>query len=349
MRQLSVAVPGHLFHADPQTGAGRVWETVLPRLAGHANVHARPLGGVRRWRSWIPRGPDAWLAPGHCGSLAVNEPLVALVHGTPWTVAPEVWDLVDHGFAQRFIALTDATLSSAAHVIVPSTYARHCLQSGYDFDESQVTVVPHGVDTSVFHPGRQGGRSLVARMLGHERPYVMFASVAAPHKNLPLLMHAMDALARRGFPHALVIAGPSRPAAGDPLAEISERLSTLRDRTVWTGQVEDDRLAALMAEADAFCLPSLLDSFGLTVLEALSCGTPVVVSNRGALPEVVDGAALVIEPSATAVGAALEEILSDPGTATRLRAAGPDRARQLTWERTALGWLDAIKLAASAG
>jgi glycosyltransferase involved in cell wall biosynthesis len=102
-----------------------------------------------------------------------------------------------------------------------------------------------------------------------------------------------------------------------------------------------------MAEADAFCLPSLYEGFGLTVLEAMACGTPVVVSDRGALPEVVGDAGLVVPPTAGAVADALIRVLEDRSLADRLEADGVSRARQFTWSRTAAGWLNVLQQAAN--
>jgi len=100
-----------------------------------------------------------------------------------------------------------------------------------------------------------------------------------------------------------------------------------------------------MAEADAFCLPSLYEAFGLTALEAIACGAPTVVSSTGALPEVVGDAALLAEPTSHGLANALERVLTDGELAARLREAGPERARRMTWEKTADGWLTALRAA----
>jgi len=209
-------------------------------------------------------------------------------------------------------------------------------------------VVPHGVDLAVFNPARAGGRRLVSAALGEDRPYVLFASIPSiRQKNLAALKKAMTRLAARGLPHALVIAGGT--AGGEPpelLEEIAADLPGVAGRVAWLGRVDDAQLAGLMAEADAFCLPSLFEAFGLTALEALASGAPVVASNRGALPEVVGEAAVVSEPSPDGLEAALLRVLSDPHLAERLRAAGPERAATMTWGRTAEGWLRALELAA---
>jgi alpha-1,3-rhamnosyl/mannosyltransferase len=103
-----------------------------------------------------------------------------------------------------------------------------------------------------------------------------------------------------------------------------------------------------MAGASAYCLPSLYEGFGLTVLEAMACGAPVVVSDRGSLPEVVGQAGVIVAPDVQAVSSALGALLSDPDRAQRLGAAGAQRAAAFTWERTADGWLRVLLAARDA-
>jgi glycosyltransferase involved in cell wall biosynthesis len=100
-----------------------------------------------------------------------------------------------------------------------------------------------------------------------------------------------------------------------------------------------------MAEADAFCLPSFFEGFGLPALEAMACGVPVVVSDRGALPEVVGEAGLVVAPEPAPIQDALRRVLSDRCLAQKLGAAGLRRASGFSWRRTAEGWLAALQRA----
>jgi glycosyltransferase involved in cell wall biosynthesis len=296
------------------------------------------------------RRPDVWLLPAHGRPVSRREPVVAVIHGSAWMLDPEVLEFMPGAYAEPFVASTEATLANAALAIVPSEFTRRGLVEGGAMPEERVAVVPHGVDLEVFSPSREGGRRLVAAALGEERPYVLFASIPSiRQKNLTALKDAMTRLAARGLPHALVIAGGT--AGGEPpglLGEIAADLPGFAGRVAWLGQVGDAELAELMAEADAFCLASLFEAFGLTALEALACGAPVVVSNRGALPEVVGDAALLAEPSSEALEAALLRVLTDDRLTKRLRAAGPERAATMTWERTADGWLRALERAAGA-
>jgi glycosyltransferase involved in cell wall biosynthesis len=237
---------------------------------------------------------------------------------------------------------------SASVVIVPSEYTRRGLTEGYGIPEECVRVVPHGVDAAVFSPSRGGGAAQAAAALGNDRPYILFASIPSVlQKNLSALKQAVTGLAERGLPHGLVIAGGT--AGGETqamLEEIAADLPGFPGRVAWVGHVGDRELAGLMAGADAFCLPSLFESFGLTALEAMACGAPVIASNRGALPEVVGDAAILSEPTPQALEEALYRILSDAGLARRLRSAARARAEGMSWERTAEGWLAALRQAA---
>jgi glycosyltransferase involved in cell wall biosynthesis len=340
VRRLAVAVPAEQFGIDARTGAGRVWSSVLPELRRHARVRA--AGRVRL------RRPDVWLLPAQGRPVRRREPIAAVIHGSAWLLDPAVLDLMPNTFAEPFVANAEATLERASVAIVPSDYTRRGLTDGFGFPAERVSTVPHGVDTDVFNPARGGGRAIVARELGEERPYVLFASIPSiRQKNLTALRAAMAVLAERGHPHALVIAG-GRAGGESPaeLAEIMAELPGFPGRVVWLGHVGDDELAGLMAEADAFCLPSLYEAFGLTALEALACGAPTVVSNAGALPEVVGEAALLADPTPDGLANALERVLTQREVAARLRKAGPERARRMTWERTAEGWLAALRAAA---
>jgi glycosyltransferase involved in cell wall biosynthesis len=340
VRRLAVAVPAEQFGVDARTGAGRVWAGVLPELRRHARVRA--AGRVRL------RRPDVWLLPAQGRPIAAPEPIAAVVHGSAWLLDPQVLELMPSSFAAPFVAGAEATLERASVAIVPSEYTRRGLTEGLGMADERVFVVPHGVDVRAFNPSRRGGRALVARKLGADTPYVLFASIPTiRQKNLTALRAAMTALAQRGLPHALVIAGGT--AGGESpaeLAEITAELPGFRGRVAWLGHVDDASLAGLMAEADAFCLPSLYEAFGLTALEALACGAPTVVSSTGALPEVIGDAGMLADPAPDALAETLERVLGDGELAARLRAAGPERARTMTWERTAQGWFEALRHAA---
>ena len=156
----------------------------------------------------------------------------------------------------------------------------------------------------------------------------------------------MARLIADGLPHVLAIAGGPAPDRADSAAlEAAARapLPGAPDRVVRVGTPSDAELAALMAGADAFCLPSLYEGFGLTALEAMACGAPVVAADRGALPEVVGGAGVLVAPTPAGIAGGLRRVLGDRAESERLRAAGPARAAAFPWSRTVAGWLGVLR------
>jgi glycosyltransferase involved in cell wall biosynthesis len=106
-------------------------------------------------------------------------------------------------------------------------------------------------------------------------------------------------------------------------------------------RVSEEELVGLYNVADVFVLPSLYEGFGLPVLEAMACGTPVVAANAASLPEVVGDAGLLVDPrSPEAIAEAIAQVLEDPALASDLRERGFQRARAFTWEQNALRTLE---------
>jgi glycosyltransferase involved in cell wall biosynthesis len=154
-------------------------------------------------------------------------------------------------------------------------------------------------------------------------PYVLFVGTPEPRKNLHRLLEAMTQLRGRGFPHRLVIAGAG--GWGDIRVAEGQALSL--------GRVSDDELVSLYAHSSCLALPSLHEGFGLTAVEAMAVGTPVVAGRGGALPEITGNAAVLVDPYDTgAISAGIERALHERD---KLVALGHDRAAQFKWERTA--------------
>lgn len=295
----------------------------------------------------LPVRPDVWLADGHGGALDVPGPLLVQVHELGWR-HPEVPGMFDPDWSSTIEAVTVATVADADRVITGSEFARRELAAGLGISTERIDVVPHGVDLKCFRPDRPGGRTMVAHALGTpgERPYVAFAASVHPRKNLSALRDAVAGLARRGFPHVLaVMAGPAldRADSSDLEQEAFAELPGAAGRLARIIRPCDDELAMLLSGADAFCLPSLSEGFGLTALEAMACGTPVVVSDRGALPELVGEAGLVVTPTAQALEEALAAVLSDRELTACLRDSARKRAAQYPWAATVRGWLEALE------
>jgi glycosyltransferase involved in cell wall biosynthesis len=319
-----------------------------------ARAAARPeLGGVERWARELELRLPA-LRP---GGYAVARPPVALVHRAghlweqavlparaaraharwllcPANLAPLAWPrtaVVLHDaaplrepgwYSSAYVAFQRAVLPRIARrarlVITVSEFSRRELAQLLQLDAGRIAVVPGGVDAR-FGPGADPGPARAA--LGLERPYVLTVASRTARKNLGVLQVAARRLGSEGID--LVAAGGDRPQFRDEAGTNGVRA---------LGHVDDELLPGLYAGAAAFVLPSLYEGFGLTCLEAMACGTPVVAADRGALPEVCAGAALYVNPEdPRSVVEGIEQALGD----ARLRAAGPARAAEFTWDRTA--------------
>lgn len=354
--RLRVGVPAPLLALAPAGGHGKVWHRVLNLLRSSVTLVPIDLDG-RPLRRSMRGPPDVVLADGHGDLPRARAPLVVEVHEAGW-FEPALRDTLTVEFYEHIAARTERAVHAAAQVITLSEAARRDLVRVYGLDPARVHGLHLGVDP-VFKSGAQGGRRLVARARTapvcagagsvSDSPYVLYAGTLHPRKNLMLLRTAMAALAAEGLPQVLAIAGGPAPDRADS-SEL-ERAATAElegqpGRIARLREPSDSELAALMAGADAFCLPSLYEGFGLTVAEAMACGAAVVVSDRGALPEVVGDGGLVVEPTAGALTAALRTVLTDAERAKELGRAAAGRARGFTWERTAAGWLAVLRRAA---
>lgn len=248
----------------------------------------------------------------------------------------------------RLLRGTEALAARADLWICVSEHTRVDLVRHYGVARGRTVVVPHGVDPSFAAAGADPARAAeVARRLElGGAPYFLFVGSVEPKKNLPLLLEAYGQAVERDRVRArLVIAG--RAAWGMPEADAAlARHPALRERVRFLGFVAQDDLPPLVAGARALLLPSRYEGFGMPVLEAMAAGTPVACSNRGALPEVSGGAALLHDPDDVAgIAEQLARLDADDALCENLRARGRAQAEPFTWRRCAEQTVDAYRMA----
>jgi glycosyltransferase involved in cell wall biosynthesis len=244
----------------------------------------------------------------------------------------------------------ERTLHVATRVIVPSEATRRDVIELYGVEPGRIATIPLGVDTLTFRPARDDEVRTVRRRFGIDGPYVVFLGLDR-RKNLPALAEAVRRIPAEDRPTLVLVGG--RPWDPDGRDRVREALDGVPPgslgRVVLTGYVPDGTKAALLGGADALVYPSLYEGFGLPVLEAMACGTPVIASDVAALPELVDGAGVLVDPADTdGLAERIGSIMADGELRGRLRAAGIERASGYSWDETARRTAAVLREAADA-
>ncbi len=256
-------------------------------------------------------------------------PAVLTVHDLSFARAPELLRARDRLLFRRFVP---GSLRRARRIIAVSEFTRRDLADAYDVPLDRITAIPNGVGEA-FRP-LPDARRLAAERLGLAEEYVLFVGALAPRKNPLALLEAFARVARLGGAHQLVLAGADR-GSGAAMRRRADELG-LTGRLRLLGHVAEADLPALYGAAEAVCVPSLYEGFGLPALEAMACGTPVIASGTTGLGEAVGEAALTFDPRSVAeIADALERVLGDASLREHLVAAGRARAAAFTWRRSA--------------
>lgn len=281
-----------------------------------------------------------WLQTGFPLRLSLDRPRVVLntvPEGVLTSGIPQVTvvhDLLPLFFPSEyprqqfyFRRLVPAVLRGSRVVIADSESTRRDIVRAYGLPPDTVRVVPAGYDEAAFFPE--------AAPPGPPRdPYILFVGNLFPHKNLLRLLDAF-AIVRRRVAVRLVVRGDGNPAHTH---EIHERVATLGlgGSVEFVGYASAPELRRLYVGARVLALPSRYEGFGLTALEAMACGTPVVAGAAASLPEVVGDAALLVDPDDTLdLAETLHRVLTDGDLREDLRARGLKQASRFSWHRTA--------------
>ncbi|HZC29326.1 MAG TPA: glycosyltransferase family 1 protein [Gaiellaceae bacterium] len=253
---------------------------------------------------------------------------VATIHDVIYRLYPDA-----HGWrAHAMRVLIPLAARRSDRIIVPSETTRRDLVQLLRVPRHKIDLVPNGFGL----PPRQriGDEDGVRRLydLG-SRPFLLTVSLKRPHKNLERLLEALALIPGERRPR-LVLAGHAT-SYEDELRADAARLG-VADDTRFLGWLPEDDLDSLYRSATSFVFPSLYEGFGLPVLEAMARGVPVACSDRGALAEIADGAAVLFDPERPrSIATAIERLLADPAERERLRDAGRATAARFTWAETA--------------
>jgi glycosyltransferase involved in cell wall biosynthesis len=265
--------------------------------SGRASVLARELWWYP-FRLSILSGVDVLHCPTYYGPVRARVPTVVTVHDLAVLRHPDAFPRWTRTYVPQVIPLV---LRAASRVIAVSEFTASELESLVRVAREKIRVVPNAVDP-VFTP--DGPRA--------EGDYVLAVGTLEPRKNLA---RAVEAARRAGV--ALRVVGARGWGGVEP------------DGASWLGEVDDDELARQYRGASCVVYPSLYEGFGIPVLEAMACGAPVVTSAGGAMEEVADGAAVLVDPlDAAGIAAGIAEAID---RRDELRERGLARARSFSW------------------
>ena len=306
------------------TGVERYGRGVLACIGHEYRIEATHANGWRGhlWEQIIlPQKLNSrsvvW-SPANTGPIVVRNQVLT-IHDLSPLEHPEWFHL---SFARWYRLLLPVLLRRVRTILTPSNFVRKRIQQ--KFKTNNTIVTPNGVDRLTFHPHAKQDRYDLPRN------YILFVGTLEPRKNLAGLIEAWNEVKDEFKRTFLVIVGETGTVFG-PL-----RLQGGLERILFLGYVEDENLPGIYANAQALVLPSFEEGFGLPALEAMACGTPVVVSDGGALPEVVGDAGMIFKLSEPgSLSSALRECLSNQQVHISLKEKGLARAEHFSWQTTA--------------
>lgn len=227
----------------------------------------------------------------------------------------------------------------AARVTVSSAFVKQQLLEATAFPEEKIDIVPLAYNSSLFRPFDPGMKPTFLDKYSITGEYILYVGNLFPYKNIQSLVNAFLRIKDR-IPHFLVIVGRKEFASGS-LTEDS--------RIIYTDYVPEEDLPKFYSYADLLVHPSLSEGFGMAPLEAMACGTPVLSSNGGSLPEVVGEAGILFDPlDDCRLSELILQVLGSEALQRELTEKGFARAKTFSWENTARGLLQSCRKAVRA-
>lgn len=344
-----------LFAALGKTGRNltispvAAWSSIsqegLRRLQRETNLKLVPTGrtmtpllwtflDVPTIESWLPQPIDLvhLVALGY--PVATRKPLVVTVHDLGPLTHPEYFRNTRSWVMQR--SLAQAVKQADAIICVSLSTASELVTYAGDHVSDRISVIPEGVSSVFFDIEEQKGCRMpenIETLRCSKVPFILSTGKISPRKNVQGILRAMSKLVDT-IPHHLVLVGGEGWNMMEIFAEL--RNPKVAQRTHFAGYVTDEQLRALYARASVYVHPSLYEGFGLTVLESMAAGCPVITSNVYSLPEVAGDAAVLVDPEdSEALANAIETLCTNEHAVNNLRAKGRSRAEHFRWSRCA--------------
>ena len=273
--------------------------------------------------------------------VGCSVPVVVTVHDVSYLEHPEYFTR-DRALQLRYTV--GRTVRRAARILTGTENARNSILKVYpDLEEDKVQVVPLAAAPEFRPISRESAAATVRERYSIGGPFILSVGDIQPRKNHIGLIRAFARMVR-AYPqltHNLVLVG--KPTWFSPRVQDAARESGVEERIQFVGFVSDADLLQLYNACDCFVFPSFYEGFGFPALEAMACGRTVVCSDASALPEVVDGAAILFDPYAIdEMVRAIADVLLDAELRARMERLGIQRAAHFSWQKTAQKTLEAF-------
>ncbi len=344
LKRMVAAHPEHTFHflfdrpfdARYLFGPNVVPHVLFPPARHPFLFVAWFEGAVARWLR--RQRPAVFLSPDGFTTLATRVPRLTVVHDLAFEHFPQDVELLRrkyyHFFFPRFVR-------SSERIIAVSEATKQDLIATYQLPAGKIQVVYNAADAH-FQPQPAAVQQATRARFAAGKAYFLFVGALQPRKNLVNLLKAFDIFKQQtGAPVKLLIVGRTAWKAG-PMFDVYQQMQHRRDVHL-TGRVSEEELMQLYAAALATTYVPYFEGFGIPIIEAQSCASPVLTSDRSSMPEVAGGAALLVDPfSPAAIAAGLTRLWQEPELRQELIEKGLLNVQRFSWDKSAEALWEAI-------
>lgn len=299
------------------------------------------------WFQWSVKNylnqnkPDLFISPDGYMTLGIKIPTLLVIHDIAFEHFPKQVDWLTSLYYRHF---SIQFAHSADRIATVSDYSKNDIVTKYQIAADKIDVVYNGAN-EIFRPLDSETQKEVKLKYTEGQDYFLYTGSIHPRKNLHQILLAFDHFKNNNKNHVkLLIVGRKAWQYGEVL-EVYNKLNNKTD-VIFTGHIQPDELSKIMGSALALVYTSLFEGFGIPIIEAMQCGTPVITSNLSAMPETAGEAALLVNPNdPIEISKAMTLIYEDKMFGERLGSLGIERAKKFSWNNTADAlWQSALKI-----